>query len=237
MLPLGFGGYGLYLLVSLPALLLGLWAQARVRGTFNKFSRVPTPNGAPGAEIARRVLDANGLAHVGIEQSRGGMLSDHYDPRSKVLRLSEAVFSGRSMAAAGVAAHEAGHALQHAKGYAPLQLRSALVPGVQFGSWLGPIIFFVGLLIQNLIGTTLIAWVGLGLFGLTAVFTLVTLPVEIDASRRAKQELVANGIVFKSDMEGVNRVLNAAALTYVAAAIQAITTVLYYAYILMGRRR
>jgi hypothetical protein len=149
--------------------------------------------------------------------------------------LSPEVYRSNSLAASGIAAHEAGHALQHKEGYAMLQLRSAMVPGVQIGSWLGPIIFMVGLFMTSTFGTTL-AWVGLGLFAATAVFSLITLPVEFDASKRAKAWLSDVGIVYQDEMRGVSSVLDAAALTYVAAAIQAISTVLYYAFLLMGRR-
>lgn len=229
------GGYGLYLLFSLPALLFGLWAQAKVRSAFSKYSQVRTHVGLTGAQVARRVLDASGLYDVSVGPTQG-LLGDHYDPRTKTLRLSSEVFQGRSVAAAGIAAHEAGHALQDYEGYWPLHLRTALVPGVQIGSWLGPLIFLLGLLMQAAGGIT-IAWAGVGIFGLTAVFALVTLPVEWDASQRAKGLLLSQGIVFQEESLGVSRVLDAAALTYVAAAVQAISTVLYYAFLLTGHRR
>jgi uncharacterized protein len=226
-------GYGLYFLFSLPALLLGLWAQYKVKGAFNKYSKVRTYVGLTGAEVARRILDMNGLTNVSVEET-GGMLSDHYDPGKKVLRLSAEVYRSNSVAANGIAAHETGHALQDQQHYAMLNLRSAIVPGVQIGSWLGPIIFMIGLFIQSSFGTQM-AYVGLILFALTAVFSLITLPVEFDASRRAKEILSTSGIIYNQEMQGVNAVLDAAALTYVAAAIQAISTVLYYAFLLMGR--
>jgi uncharacterized protein len=224
----------LYFLFALPPLLLGLWAQWRVKSAFGQYSQVRSYSGISGAQAARRILDVNGLQNVSVERVNG-FLSDHYDPRTKTLRLSPAVYESPSLAAVGVAAHEAGHALQDKQNYAPLQLRSAMVPAVQIGSWLGPIIFFVGLMMSTAFGETL-AWVGLLLFGATAVFALVTLPVEFDASRRAKQLLVSQGILGQQELVGVNRVLDAAALTYVAAALQAIATVLYYAFLLMGRR-
>ncbi len=229
------GGYGLYILFSLPALLLGLWAQFKVKGAFQKYSKVRTYVGLTGAEVARRILDINGLNDVQVEQV-SGFLSDHYDPGKRVLRLSPDVYAGNSVAANGIAAHESGHALQHSEGYAPLALRSTLVPTVQIGSWLGPIIFMVGFFLAGSIGTS-VAWAGLILFALTAVFAVVTLPVEFDASRRAKAILSTSGMVYNQEMEGVNKVLDAAALTYVAAAIQAITTVLYYAFLLLGSSR
>ena len=227
----------LFLILVGPAMLFGLWAQSRVRGAFNKYSRVATARGLTGAQVARQLLNSQGLQDVAIEESRG-MLSDHYDPRSRTLRLSEAVYGGRSIAAAGIAAHEMGHALQHSQGYSALQLRSAIVPAVQLGSRLGPIIFFVGFLLSSFATVfTSVAWIGVGLFALTTVFTLVTLPVEYDASRRAKALLVSDGVLLSNEMVGVNKVLDAAALTYVAAAISSIMTLLYYVLLLTGRRR
>lgn len=233
--PMFGAGYGLYMLFSLPALLLGLWAQFKVQGAFKKYSQIRTSAGLTGAQVARRILDSNGLRNVAVEET-GGMLSDHYDPGARVLRLSHEVYNTNSVAANGIAAHEAGHALQHQEGYAMLSLRSALVPTVQIGSWLGPIIFMVGFFLSSGTGNT-IALIGLVLFGATAVFSLVTLPVEFDASRRAKEILTNSGMVYHQEMDGVNSVLDAAALTYVAAAIQAISTVLYYAFLLFGRSR
>lgn len=225
----------LYLLFALPALILGLYAQYRVKSAFAQYSRVRNQSGMSGAQAARLILDANGLLNVMVERSQG-FLTDHYDPRSKVLRLSPEVYESPTLAAVGVAAHEAGHALQDQAHYAPLSLRSAMVPAVRIGSFLGPIIFFVGLMLSARLGPGL-AWFGLIVFGITALFTLVTLPVEFDATRRAKQLLVTQGILGQQEMVGVNKVLDAAALTYVAAAIQAIMTLLYYAFLLMGRRR
>jgi uncharacterized protein len=224
----------LYLLFTLPALALGLWAQYRVKSTFNEYSTVRSMRGITGAQAARMLLDRAGLGHVDVEHS-GGLLSDHYDPSAKVLRLSDGVFNSNSVAALGVAAHEAGHALQDQQNYAPLRMRSALVPAVQFGSWLGPIIFMAGYFMQGIFGSSL-AWLGVLVFAAAAIFALVTLPVEFDASRRAKQELVTQGILGQQEMVGVNKVLDAAALTYVAAAIQALSTLLYYVYLLIGRR-
>lgn len=230
-----FGGYGLYLLFSLPALLLGFWAQIKVKNAINKYSRVRSYTGLTGGEVARRMLNTHGLSHVRVEQAQG-FLSDHYDPRAKALRLSPQVYQTNSLAAAGIAAHEAGHAIQDAEEYAMLRFRTAMVPSVQIGSWLGPIIFVIGLLIQSSMGTTL-AWVGVALFAAAALFAIVTLPVEFDASRKAKAWLSTSGVVYNQEMQGVNSVLDAAALTYVAAAIQAISTILYYVFILVGRNR
>ena len=229
------GGYLLYIIISLPALILGLWAQAKIRSSYSKYSKVRTTTGLSGAEVARRMLDQNGLSSVRIEQVPGN-LSDHYDPAKNVLRLSQGVYNSPSVAAAGVAAHEVGHALQDKEKYGPLVLRSLLVPTVQIGSWLGPIVFFVGLMLNTQSGTD-IAVIGLLLFSATALFSLVTLPVEFNATKRAKAWLTDSGIIYSSDTEGINKVLDSAALTYVASAAQSISTVLYYALLLSGRRR
>lgn len=225
-----------WLILAIPGLILGLWAQMRVRSAFGVYGKVANSRGFTGAQAARAMLDYYGLQDVRIEEVNG-FLSDHYDPRSRTLRLSPDVGRSPSIAAVGVAAHEAGHALQHAKNYAPLSLRSALVPATQFGSFLGPLLFMGGFLLQAIssFGYNL-AVVGLVLFALTAVFSVVTLPVEFDASKRAKQELVKMNILSQQEMVGVNKTLNAAALTYVAAAIAAIGQVLYYALLLFGRR-
>ena len=214
----------IYLLFAIPPLLLGLWAQFRVQSAFRQYSKVRTANGMTGAQAARTILDANGLQNVAVERV-GGTLSDHYDPGHKVLRLSESVYGTPSVAAVGVAAHEAGHALQDKLHYGPLRLRSAIVPAVNIGSWLGPIIFMIGFFMSGATGNT-IAIVGLLFFGMTAVFSLVTLPVEFDASKRAKQQLAGSGLLSPQEIKGVDQVLDAAALTYVAAALQAIMTML-----------
>lgn len=228
-------GYGLYILISLPALLLGLWAQAKVKSAFNKYSKVRSYIGLPGSQVARKILDDNGCRNVQIEQI-GGVLSDHYDPRKRVLRLSPQVYQGNSIASAGIAAHESGHALQHHEGYGLLKLRTAIVPTVQIGSWLGPIVFMIGLLLNSVTGDR-VAEIGLVLFSLTALFAILTLPVELDASKRARVQLVDSGTILSSEIDGVSKVLNAAAWTYVAGAAQAVSSILYYAFILFGRRR
>jgi len=225
-------GYSLYLLFALPALLLGFWAQFKVQSAFKKYSQVRTSNGLTGAEIARNILDHNNLENVRIEQV-GGTLSDHYDPAKKVLRLSQNVFNSSSVAAAGVAAHESGHAIQQKVNYGPLALRSLMVPSVQIGSWLGPILFMIGLLFSS----DSLALTGLIFFAATALFTIVTIPVEKDASRRAKESLSSIGLMYGSEIEGVSQVLDAAALTYVAAAVQALSTLLYYLFLFTGSRR
>lgn len=221
----------IYFIFALPALLLGLWAQFKVQSAFKKYSQVRSMVGLTGAQVARRMLDSNGLQNVEVEQV-SGFLSDHYDPTKKVLRLSPDVYQGNSLAAAGIAAHESGHAFQHKEAYLPLQIRSAIVPTVQIGSWLGPIIFVVGMLISEQL-----AWIGLILFSATALFAIVTLPVEFNASNRAKAWLTDSGVLYQNEIGGVNSVLNAAALTYVAAAAQAVSTILYYVFLLSGRSR
>lgn len=222
----------LYLLFVLPALLLGLYAQARVKGNFNKYSRVATMRGVTGAQVARALLDSFGLYDVKVEAARG-FLTDHYDPRSKTLRLSEATYASPSIAAVGVAAHEMGHALQHSQNYAPLALRSAIVPAAQFGSGLGPWLLFGGMILN--FGA--LAWAGIALYAAATAFTLVTLPVEFDASKRAKALLVRQGYLNQQELVGVNKVLDAASLTYVAAAVQSILTLLYFVLRLSGAQR
>jgi Zn-dependent membrane protease YugP len=230
-----------FLIFIVPAMILGFIAQALVQGRFKQYSQVATMRGLTGAQVARQILDTNGLSGVSIEETQG-FLSDNYDPRSQTLRLSPDVARSTSVAAVGVAAHESGHALQHAKGYLPLQLRSALVPAVQFGSWLGPLIIMAGILLEVVMGAftlgNAVAWFGVLLFGLVAVFSFVTLPVEIDASARAKTMLYQYNIVDRRELDGVNKVLNAAAWTYVAAAIAALLQVLRWVFILTsGSRR
>jgi hypothetical protein len=228
----------LYLVFTIPALLFGLWAQWQVKSAVSKYSQVYTGRGATGAAVARALLNAYGLNNVRVERA-DGFLGDHYDPLSRTLRLSPGVHDTPSVAAVGIAAHEAGHALQHAEGYWPLQARSAIVPVVQFGSFLGPLVFMAGMLLSYL-GSGLgfsVASLGVLMFGAVAVFSLVTLPVEFDASRRAKDILATAGFARGEELTGVARVLDAAALTYVAALVSAISTLLYYVFLLSGLRR
>lgn len=213
----------LYLLMILPALILSIWAQAKVKRAFHKYSEVRSSSGMTGAQVAQAILDANGVHGVPIEVSHG-MLSDHYDPAHKVLRLSEDVFHGRSIAAAGIAAHECGHALQHKAAYTPLVLRQTIAPMAMWGSNLSWILMLAGFFLQ----AVSLIWGGIALFSVAVLFTLITLPVEFDASRRAKLVLPQLGLVSPSDREGVSAVLNAAAMTYVAAAATALLQLLYF---------
>jgi Zn-dependent membrane protease YugP len=210
----------MYFLFLAPAILLGLWAQMRVKSTFAEAERVPAR--LSGAAAARHVLDAAGLSHVGIEQT-DGFLSDHYDPRHKVLRLSPQVYQGASMAAVGVAAHEAGHAMQDARNYAPLAIRNAAVPAANFGSGISWVLIMLGMFLSYKL-----VWLGIAAFGCVVFFQLVNLPVEFDASSRAKEQLAYLGIVGWPEQKYVSKVLNAAAWTYVAATLQAILTLLYF---------
>jgi Zn-dependent membrane protease YugP len=212
-----------YLLFVGPAMVLAFIASALTKGRFRKWSAVPGARGLSGAETARSILDASGLRGVRVEPSHG-LLSDHYDPRERVVRLSPEVFHGRSVAALAVAAHEVGHALQHRDDYAPLPLRNLAVPLASFGSNFAFILFAIGLMMQALT----IAWLGVLLFGSVVVFQLVTLPVEFDASARAKAILWERGYLAPGERDGVSSVLNAAALTYVAAALTSILTLLYF---------
>jgi Zn-dependent membrane protease YugP len=228
------GGWGLYIIFMLPGLLFSLWAQSRVKGAYQKYRNVRNDRGVTGAQAARAVLDANGLTDIPIEMIPG-QLTDHYDPRTRVLRLSQEVYALPSIAAIGIAAHEAGHAIQHSRSYAPLTARTAIVPAVKIGSNIGFILLFLGLLI----GATGLAWAGVGLFALTTVFALVTLPVEFDASRRAKQALIQVGLVDGgvsggAESRGVAAVLNAAAWTYIAGFATSLLQLLYYVSLVSG---
>lgn len=221
-----------YFLFILPPLLLMLFAQARVRGAFAKYSQVPNQRGMSGAEVARAILDANGLSDVPVEMVPGE-LTDHYDPRERVLRLSPPVFQGRSVAAIGIAAHEAGHALQHKSGYVPLQIRSLLVPAASIGSNLGWIMILAGIVI----GLTQLAWLGIAFFAAGTLFALVTLPVEFNASNRALQMLTTMGIADRTEYQQNREVLNAAALTYIAGFLAALMQLLYWLSIVSGVNR
>ena len=225
-----------YLCFMAPGLLLVLFASWYVNSAYRKWSRVPVRSGLTGAEAAQRLIMTGGLSGVQI-QGIGGQLTDNYDPRDKVLRLSQGVATQASVASVAVAAHELGHAMQDQEGYFPLRFRAALVPAVNIGSWLGWIMIFAGILL----GLTQLAWLGIAVFSGGAVFALATLPVELNASARAKRLLADTGIVAGPDEQaGVNNVLNAAAMTYVAALASAILQLLYFVSLVGGfggRRR
>ncbi|MEM7031642.1 MAG: zinc metallopeptidase [Chloroflexota bacterium] len=227
-------------MVLIPSMVLGFIASRLVQSRFRKYSQVGTLRRLTGAQVAREILDSNGLYDVRVEESQGGQLSDHYDPRGRVLRLSPEVGRVASVAAVGVAAHEAGHAIQHAKGYFPLQIRSTLVPAASFGSQWAPWIIMGGIVLQFSLASGLgiaIAWLGVIAFGLATLFTLITLPVEFDASSRAKKLLYQHNIVDKQELSGVSSMLNAAALTYIVAALAALGQLLYYVFYLTGASR
>lgn len=216
-----------------PGLLLGFYAQSRIKANYIRYSQVPTENGMTGAQVARRLLDSQGLRRVRIEQTPG-LLSDHYDPRKKTLRLSPEVYNTPSLSAAGIAAHETGHALQDATGYFPMQIRSFIVPLVQLSSKFAPWLFFGGILL----GMPIVIWTGVVMFGSSTALTLLTLPVELDASDRARELLVSEHIVRGEDQQvGIDRVLKSAAWTYVAGAVSAVGTLAYIGLISFSRIR
>lgn len=227
-----------WVLVGAIMLMSGI-AAARVRSSFAKASKVPTRRGLSGAEVAAAILNAQDIHDVEVVEHQG-FLSDHYNPMTKTLALSPKVFRGRSAAAAGIAAHEVGHAIQHAHGYIPLHLRSTLVPMANIGSSLGPLIIFAAIILGMFQGTTaaeaggmatILAWTGVGLFGAGTLFSFVTLPVEFDASSRAKVLLQQLGLTSeREEDDAVASVLNAAALTYVAAAVSSMLMLLYWAF-------
>lgn len=220
------------ILLVIPAFIFSLWAQFKVNSTYEKYSKIPTRRGMTGALAARQILDANGLSHVRIEHIRGN-LNDHFDPRANVIRLSDAVHDSKSAAAIGVAAHEAGHAVQYAKHYAPIKLRAAIIPVTRFGSMLSIPLFLIGLLFASdalMLG-------GIVLYATIALFQLVTLPVEFNASRRAMHALTASGTLVEEELSAARQVLSAAAMTYVAALATSLVTLLRLIILAGGRRR
>jgi Zn-dependent membrane protease YugP len=221
---------GAFLIAFIIPMVFGFWAQHRVKSTFAKNLEVPVANGMTGAQVARRVLDANGLNEVPVEETPG-TLSDHYDPRSRSVHLSPEVFRGVSVASTAVGAHEVGHAIQHAQAYTFFRFRSAMFPAVQFASniWM---LFLLGGIFLNILG---FIWIAIALYGVAVLFQFVTLPVEFDASRRAKQQLGDLGLVASNEATGVNATLKAAAWTYVAAALAAVAVLLYYLSMLSNR--
>jgi len=219
-----------FLIAFIVPMVIGFWAQHRVKSTFARNLEVPVANGMTGSQVARRILDANGLNEVPIEETPGS-LSDHYDPRSKSVHLSPEVFRGVSIASTSVAAHEVGHALQHAQAYAFFKFRSAMFPAVQFASniW---VLFLIGGIFFQITGFIVLA---IALYSIAVLFQIVTLPVEFDASSRAKRQLNDLGLVVASEGAGVKSVLSAAAWTYVAGALAAVAILLYYLSLLSNR--
>lgn len=220
----------LYIAFAIPGLLLGLWAQFRVKSTFRRYAQVATQRGMSGADVAAQILRVHGITDVRIEPSQG-FLSDHYSPGEKALRLSPDVYEGRTIAAVGVAAHEVGHAIQHAQSYSMLGMRSTLVPIVQFASPVAVPVIFGGFFLSMFMGPTigqLVTLVGIALFSMIVLFQLVTLPVEFDASKRALQAIEQGQLLTAQEYEGAKSVLTAAAWTYVAAAVSSLLTLLYF---------
>ena len=219
-------------LLLLPALIFALWAQARVQSSYNKYNKVMTRSGMTGADAARMILDANGLTNVRIEQIAGN-LTDHFDPKANVIRLSNAVYGSRGVAALGVAAHEAGHAVQYAQKYFPMKLRALIIPATRFGSVMAIPLFFIGLIFAY----EPLMLAGILLYATIALFQLATLPVEFNASGRAMKILRASGNLTEDELGAARQVLTAAALTYVAALVSSLLTLLRLLILANGRRR
>ena len=226
-----------YLIFVLPAVIFSLWASIQVNTTFQKYSKVRSARGITGAEAARRVLNANGLSHIRIERIPGN-LTDHYDPRNDVIRLSESVYDNTSVAAVGVACHEAGHAVQHAENYIPVKIRSAIIPVTNIGSRLAIALIIIGIILNAFAPKLLIlAYIGVACYGLCTLFQLVTLPTEFDASKRALRSMEGYGILGSDEIGGAKRVLRAAAMTYVAALAVSLMQLLRLFMIVAGNSR
>lgn len=223
-----------YFWFMVPALVISLYAQFKVSSTFSKYSKVRNSRGLTGADAANRVLAQNGVTGVEVERVSGD-LTDHFDPRTNVIRLSDSVYSSTSVAAVGVAAHEAGHAVQHANGYAPMNIRKALVPVTNIGSTLSMPLIFIGLLLP--VQYDFVVNLGIALFSLAVLFQVITLPVEFDASRRAIATLEQGGTLCGEELTGAKKVLTAAAMTYLAATFTAVMSLLRLLLIVAGRRR
>lgn len=235
MYPYYYGFDWTYVVLVLPCVLLSLWASANVKGTYNRYSKQYSMRGITAAEAATRVLAANGVRGVRIEHISGS-LTDHYDPKTNVIRLSDSVYGSTSTAAIGVACHEAGHACQYAQGYAPIKLRAAIIPVTNFGSQLAMPLILIGLLITSLGElSTLLVYLGIACFGLSLVFQLVTLPVEFDASRRAMAAIEQSELLTKEEQRGARKTLTAAALTYVAATATALAQLMRLIILFGGR--
>jgi Zn-dependent membrane protease YugP len=228
------------ILVLIPAMIFAFWAQIRVNSTFKKYAKIPSRRGLTGAEAARRVLDANGLRHITIERVHGH-LTDHFDPTAGVIRLSDATYASTSVAAIGVAAHEAGHAVQHAEGYVPIKVRSAIIPLTRFGSFLAMPLFLIGLLfvigsdVAYGIGTIFMV-TGILFFSFSTLFQLVTLPTEFNASARAMKALEDGGLLAADELPAAKATLSAAAMTYVAALASSLASLLRLILIFNRRR-
>lgn len=220
-----------YWWITIPGLILGIYAQIKLMSTYSKYSQIGNSNGMTGAQAAREILDQAGLGNVPVEEVEG-QLTDHYDPTKKALFLSSDNYRGQSLASIGVAAHEAGHALQHKEAYAPLEIRMTLVPITQFASFAWQGILLLGLILGNFYRFLGIA---IAIFAVISIFQLITLPVEFDASRRAKKRLFDLGLIQGQEREGVSKVLSAAAMTYVAAMVSSLLTLLRF--VLMSRER
>ena len=220
-----------YIILVLPAVLLGLVAQIKVKSSFDKYSKVFSKRGRTAAQIARMILDKNGLTHVRIEEV-SGHLTDHFDPRQNVVRLSSSVYSSSSVAAIGVAAHEVGHAIQYAKAYAPIKLRSAIIPVTNIGSTISPFLILIGIFMVN----DPLIYVGIALYSTVALFQLITLPVEFNASRRALATLDSEALLDAEEISGARRVLGAAAMTYVTALVTSLMQILRLILLFGGRR-
>lgn len=239
-----FGDWSVLLLI--PAMIFAVWAQIKVKSTFDKYDKIQTMRRMTGADAARRILDSNGLFDVKVEYVRGH-LNDHYDPKANVIRLSDATYGSTSVAALGVAAHEAGHAVQHATGYLPIKIRSAIIPVTRFGSMLAMPLFFIGLLLTGYLSAEMdpifgeyLMFGGILLFSFSTVFQLVTLPVEFNASKRALETLSNSGYLYEEEITGARKVLTAAAMTYVAALATSLASLLRLILIASGasgRRR
>jgi Zn-dependent membrane protease YugP len=221
-----------YLILVIPAVLISLFAQIKVKTTFNKYSKVYARGGRTAADVARMILDKNGLHNVTVERVPGN-LSDHYDPRSNTVRLSDSVYGSSSVSAIGVAAHEVGHAIQHAESYAPIKIRTAIIPVTNFGASISPFLILIGLLM----GSYPLAMFGIALYSLMAVFQLVTLPVEFNASSRAIKTLDRDAILSRDEVSDARKVLSAAAMTYVAALLVSLAQILRLLLIVGGGRR
>ncbi len=215
----------MYFIFLAPAMFLGMWAQYKVKAEIQRASKIPATAGISGAEVAQKILDLKGIRGVGIERINAAM-GDHYDPKAKVLRLSESVYGGRSLSSLGIAAHEVGHAIQDATQYAPLVIRNGIVPLAS----VGPKISFFLMILGGALGMFNLILLGIFAFSLIVVFQLINLPVEFDASNRARRILLENGIISSSEEKEVGKVLNAAAMTYVAATVSSVLTLVYYLY-------